>query len=160
MLGSRLQTRRAEAATPDYGRGVEVGLRGIQDASSLDIGAGLYLRAHQKSGQQRLAIEVSADALGADLLAQGALMLYLNPNGFIKPFGLIGGGLEVSSGDILAQAALGVDVEITKRLTISGDVRTVESQISSVTRECLGTDCFDTSGTSYLLGNIGIARKF
>lgn len=155
---SRWQSRRAEAAGPDYGRGVEVGLRGIQDAASLEIGAGLYVRAHQQGGQQRLALELSADALSTDLLAQGAVMLYLNPNGFIKPFGLLGGGLEVSGGDAIAQAGVGLDIEITRRLTVSGDVRAVEGISGNV--DTLNSRTVESSSASFLLGNIGVSRKF
>jgi hypothetical protein len=155
---SRYQTRRAEmnATTPDYGRGFEVGLRGAQDANTLDIGVGLYARAHQKSGQQRLAIEISADTFESGaLLTQAAGMYYLNPNGFVKPFGLLGGGLELTHGDTVAQAGVGLDVEFN-RFTVTGDVRAIES--------INGGACFDAAScsvsSSFLLGNVGIARKF
>jgi opacity protein-like surface antigen len=153
------QTRRAEAATPDYGRGLELGVRGVQDESG-EVGAGLYLRAHQKGGQQRLALELSADAVGDELLGQGAGMLYLNPNGFIKPFGLLGGGLALSTGETVAQAGIGLDLELTQRLTVTGDVRAVESVVGTGVK-CLDAQCLETTeSASFLLGNIGISRKF
>jgi hypothetical protein len=154
VFGMRAQ--RAENTTPTYERGLEVGLRGSQDANTLEVGAGLYVRAHQKSGQQRLAVELSADTFESGaLFTQAAAMYYLNPTGAVKPFGLLGGGLELGFGDTVAQAGVGLDIEIGRRLTITGDLRAIESIGNS--------NCFDefcSSSSSLLLGNLGIARRF
>jgi hypothetical protein len=154
-----LRAQRAENTAPTYERGLEVGVRGSQDANTLLFGAGVYLRAHQKSGQQRLALEVSADTFetGA-LLTQAAAMLYLNPNGAIKPFGLVGGGLELGFGEAVAQAGVGLDIEVGRRLTITGDLRAVEA-VNGASSNCFDNFC-SSSSSSLVLGNLGIARRF
>jgi hypothetical protein len=167
LMGSLLQNRRAENPTPKTRREIELGIRGSQEADNFNIdnpqlGGGLYIRAHQRGGQQRLALELSADAVENDLLTQGALMLYLNPQGRMKPFALGGGGVSLTGELPLWQAGAGLDVEISQRFTVSADVRGIES-----TQGAQGVSCDDEVGcfttfefASYLIGNVGIARKF
>jgi hypothetical protein len=165
-LGGLLQNRRAENTTQDNRLGIELGLRGNQEADNFETGSpqfggGLYLRAHQRGGQQRLALELSADAVENDILGLGALMLYLNPKGIIKPFALGGGGISLSSESPVWQVGAGVDLEISQRFTISADVRGIESTTGQSSFECDDTECFETfEFSSYIIGNVGIARKF
>lgn len=146
---SRRAYRRQEAQTSNSS--LELGARLIQDSANFEVGAGLYLRAHQRTGSQRFAVELSADATESSLLTQGAVMAYLNPLGVVKPFGLLGGGLEVQTGSTTAQAGVGLDLDLFPRFTLTGDVRVVESV----------SGCFDCGKPSeFLLGNVGISRKF
>jgi hypothetical protein len=165
-LGGLLQNRRAENPAQGNSRGIELGVRGNQESDSfetgsLQFGGGLYLRAHQRGGQQRLALELSADIVENELLGLGALMLYLNPQGIVKPFALGGGGVSFDSESPIWQAGAGVDVMISPRFTVSADLRGLEATNNRLELECDNTGCFETfEFSSYLIGNVGIARKF
>jgi opacity protein-like surface antigen len=139
----------------------EVGVRSFTDLDSGgEGGGGVYAKISRQNG--RFGVEASLDAISADILMQTALLGYLNPKGIIRPYGLLGVGTEVNSGEITAQWGAGVDVAITKKVSLTADLRGIEGDGTFTTVDCdangFCSDSFDY--LSVFVGSFGAGYKF
>jgi hypothetical protein len=138
----------------------EVGARSYIDMAYGDSdGGGLYFKTQRDNG--RLGGEVSLDFFGDTVLGQGALLGYLNPRGVVKPYGLLGAGINIGAEEGTVQWGAGVSADVGKRVSLSGDVRGIEGG-GTYSFEC-DADGFCYDNYDYfntVVGSVGVGVKF
>jgi hypothetical protein len=144
----------------------EIGVRGSAggtDTAAELAGLGFFVR----SRRGPLGIEASIDSLAAAapngavvgrIPVLGAVMLYLNPQSPARVYGLLGGGISLeqdgsaASGTITTEAGLGLDIDVSPRLSLSADVRAL-ADIEDPTQTRANPSVFG-------LGTVGLSLKF
>ena len=148
----------ASAGSSNFVR--EVGVRSFTDLNyGGEGGGGLYVKTYRDGG--RLGGEASLDSIGSNLLAQGSLLGYLNPKGTIRPYGILGVGSELTSGNPTLQWGAGLDIAIAKHMSLSADLRGIEGSVADVPVTD-GSLCIDYcySSSSSFVGGFGVGYKF
>jgi hypothetical protein len=148
-----------------------IGGGSIEGEQTALVGAGAYLRLRNTSRylgfeasiDSTAMIDASGNAIANQIPLQAAALLYLNPQSPLRVFGLAGGGVSLeqsaqgTSQAFIAQLGGGLDLDFTRRATISLDVRGVASESASTTTRILAAD--PIPGTNVIM-NVGIGLKF
>lgn len=159
-----------------FERVLEVGVRGTagadENGDSL-AGIGAYLRSHTGP----LGFEVSIDSTASNTVGGavegrvpvlGAAMLYLNPRSALRVYGLAGGGVTFAQAGATTQDALtlqagaGLDLDLTPRLSLTGDVRAlsdVQAGASPQPARAITTPAAALPA-AFGVGTLGISLKF